>query len=68
MSLLTAVEYITPDLGRRIALYKLFSAQDRSIRTKGMGQDDPHLLEVAKDLALLERRARAEGFQVLDEE
>jgi hypothetical protein len=68
MSLLTVVEYITPDLGRRIALYKRFSAQDRSIRTKGMGQDDPHLLEVAKDLALLERRARAEGFQVLDEE
>jgi hypothetical protein len=33
-----------------------------------MGQDDPRLLKiassVAKDLALLERRAMGEGFQV----
>ena len=33
-----------------------------------MGQDDPRPVtiasSVAKDLALLERRARAEGFQV----
>jgi hypothetical protein len=34
-----------------------------------MGQDDPRLLKIAasvvKDLAFLERRARAEGFQLL---
>jgi hypothetical protein len=51
MSLLTAVEYITPDPGRRVALYKGCHAQDHSIGA-------------AKDLALLERRARVEGFHV----
>jgi hypothetical protein len=68
MSLLTAVEYITSDPAHRIALYRRCSAEDRSIRTSGMGQDDLLLLNiassVAKDLALLERRAKAEGFQV----
>lgn len=51
MSLLTAVEYITPDPGRRVALYKGCHAQD-------------HSTGAAKDLALLERRARVEGFHV----
>ena len=41
---------------------------DRNIGPSGMGQDDPRLLKiaslVAKDLALLERRAKAEEFQV----
>jgi hypothetical protein len=51
MSLLTAVEYITPDPAHRIALYRYCHAEDQSIGG-------------ARDLALLERRARAEGFQV----
>ena len=68
MSLLTAVEFITSDPARRIALYRRCSAEDRSIRSSGMGQDDPGHLKiasvVAKDLAFLQRRATAEGFQV----
>ena len=66
MSQLTAVEYITADPTLRIALYRRCSAEDRSVN--GMGQDDPRLLKIAssvvKDLALLERRAKAEGFQI----
>jgi hypothetical protein len=66
MSLLNAVEFITPDPGRRIALYRYCSGDDRNIGPSGMGQDG--LLKttslVDKDLALLERRATAEGFQV----
>jgi hypothetical protein len=66
MTLLTAVEFVTSDPDRRIALYRLCSPEDRSVN--GMAQDDPHLLKIASssamDLALLERRARAEGFQV----
>jgi hypothetical protein len=67
MSLLNAVEYITPDPARRIALYRRCSPEDRSTRSGVVGQDDLRLLEIASsatDLALLERRARAEGFQV----
>ena len=68
MSLLIAVEYVTSDPAHRIALYRRCSAEDRSIRSSGTGQDDPLLLKiapsVAKDLAILERRAMAEGFQV----
>jgi hypothetical protein len=67
MSLLTAVEYITPDPAHSVALYRRCSSENR-VRSSGMGGDDPRLLtiasSVAKDLALLERRARAEGFQV----
>jgi hypothetical protein len=51
MSLLTAVEFISPDLAQRIALYRRCHAEDQSIGA-------------AKDLGLLERRAKAEGFQV----
>jgi hypothetical protein len=62
MSLLTAVEYITPDPGRRIALYRRSSAEFRSI--SGMGQDDAGFSKIApliaKDLAFLERSARPE--------
>jgi hypothetical protein len=65
MTLLDAVEYITPNPDRRIALYRGCGAEDRSVN--GMGQDPPCPLEiaspVAKDIALLERRAEAEGFQ-----
>jgi hypothetical protein len=51
MSLLTAVEYTTSNPARRIALYGRRSAEDDSIGA-------------AKDLTLLERRAKAKGFQV----
>jgi hypothetical protein len=47
----TAVEFITPNPAHRIALYRGCHAEDQS-------------REAAKDLALLERRAQAEGFQV----
>jgi hypothetical protein len=67
MSLLTAVEYVTSDPGARIALYRRCNAENRSIDCSGTGQDDPGLSTIAwaaaKDLALLERRARSEGFQ-----
>jgi hypothetical protein len=66
MSLLTAVEFITADPAHRIALYRRCSAEDRNVN--GMSQDDSGPLKiassVAKELALLERRAKAEGFQV----
>jgi hypothetical protein len=66
MTLLTAVEFVTSDPAQRIALYRLCSPEDRSVRSGGMGQD--RLVNIAslvdKDLALLERRARAEGCQV----
>jgi len=69
MSLLTAVEYIASDPARRIALYRRCSAEHQSIC--GMGQDDAWFSKiassVAKDLALLERRARAEVCQVQEE-
>jgi hypothetical protein len=48
MTLLMAVEYSTSDPIHRIALYRRCHAKDQSIRA-------------AKDLALLERRAKAEG-------
>jgi hypothetical protein len=51
MSLLTAVEYITPHPAHRIALYTGCHAEDQSSGA-------------AKDLAFLERRAKSEGFQV----
>jgi hypothetical protein len=66
MSLLTAVEYITHDPAHRIAFYRRCSAVDQCI--SGMGQNDARFSKitssVVSDLALLERRARAEGFQV----
>jgi hypothetical protein len=66
MSLLDAVEYITADPARRIALYTHCSAEDRTVN--GMSQNDPRVLKIVslvdQDLALLERRAQAEGFQV----
>ena len=49
MTLLMAVEFIAPYPAHRIALYRCFHAEDQSIGA-------------AKDLALLERRAK--GFQV----
>jgi hypothetical protein len=68
MGLLTAVEYITSDPATQIVLYRCCRAEARSVGSSGTGQDDPGLSTigwtVAKDLALLERRARSEGFQV----
>lgn len=68
MGLLTAVEYITSDPGARILLYKRCNAENRSTGTSGARQDDPGPSTItwsaAKDLALLERRARSEGFQI----
>ena len=68
MSLLTATEYITSDPAARIVLYRRCNVENRSIGSSGTGQDDPGLStiawSVAKDLALLERRARSEGFQI----
>jgi hypothetical protein len=67
MSLLTAVEYVTSDPGARIVLYRRCNAENRSIECSGTGQDNWGLStiarSVAKELALLERRARSEGFQ-----
>ena len=68
MSLLTAVEYITSDPAAGIVLYRRCSNESRIIGSNGAGQDDPGLSTIgrsaAKDLALLERRARSEGFQI----
>jgi hypothetical protein len=68
MDLLTAVEYVTSDPAARIVLYRRSNAENRSTGSSGMRQGDPGLStiawSVAKDLALLERRARSEGFQV----
>jgi hypothetical protein len=63
MSLLTAVEYITSDAGCQGVLYRRCSLEERGIGSSCMGQDDPRL-SASRDLALLDRRARAEGYQV----
>jgi hypothetical protein len=61
VSLLTAVEYITPDPPLRVALYRRCSSEDQSIN--GMGEGDPRLLKitslVVQDLAFLEHRVKA---------
>ena len=71
MDLLTAVEYTTSDPAARILLYRRCNAEDGSIGSSGTGQDDTGLStvawSVAKDLALLERRARSEGFQIWED-
>jgi len=63
MSLLTAVEYITSDTGRQVVLYRRCSLEDWGIGSSCMKQDNP-CLSASRDLALLDRRARAEGHQV----
>jgi hypothetical protein len=66
MSLLTAVEYITPEPATQIVLYRRCNPENRNIESSGSGQDEPGERTIArcvtKDLALLERRARSEGF------
>jgi hypothetical protein len=68
MSLLTAVEFITSDPAHRVALYRRCIPKERSILSGGVAQDDACLLKidssVDKDLAFLQRRAAAEGFQI----
>ena len=68
LSLLTAIEYVTADPALRVALYRLCSPGDKSSRSRGMGQDESSLSKIASslfpDLDFLERRAKAEGFQV----
>jgi hypothetical protein len=60
MSLLTAVEYITSDAGRQVVLYRRCSSlEDWDIRSSCVGRDNP-CLSAYRDLALLDRRARAE--------
>ena len=63
MSLLTAVEYITSDAGCQVVLYRRCSLEDWGIGSSCMEQDNP-CLSASRDLALLDRRARAEGHQV----
>ena len=63
MSLLTAVEYITSAAGRQLVLYRRCSLEDWNIGRSCMGHDNPRLL-ASRDLALLGRRARADGHQV----
>jgi hypothetical protein len=60
MSLLDAVEFITPDPGCRITLYRNCRGDDRNIGPSGNTSS-----LVDKDLAFLERRAKAEGFSGL---
>jgi hypothetical protein len=66
MTLLTAVEYISPNPARRLSHYRCCSSEDRGV--SGMDQDDARSSKiassVAKYLTLLERRAKAKGFQV----
>jgi hypothetical protein len=50
MSLLDAVEYITPDPDRRIVLYRRRSAADGGTKASGLEQDDPCLLKIATHL------------------
>jgi len=63
MSLLTAVEYVTSDAGRQVVLYRRCSLEGGGIESSCMGQDNPRF-SASRDLALLDRRARAEGHQV----
>jgi hypothetical protein len=64
----TAVEFITSDPAHRGALYSRCIPEQRSILSGGVAQDDACLLKIAspvdKDLAFLQRRAAAEGFQM----
>jgi hypothetical protein len=55
MPLMDAVDFVTPDPGDRLELYRSFGKPEHRI-----GAD--HCSTVASDLALLERRAEAEGF------
>jgi hypothetical protein len=65
MNLLTAVEFTTCDPARQIALYHRCSTEDRSLSNVGQNQPCPSkIASSVRDLALLERRAKAEGFQV----
>jgi hypothetical protein len=68
MSLLTAVEYITSDPAHRVALYRCCSIEDQIIgyNSKSQGDSGPSKIGASadRDLGLLERRARVEGYPV----
>jgi hypothetical protein len=49
MTLLTTVEYVTPDPGLRLSLYRRCCADDQS--TRGMGEDDARLSKIASSVA-----------------
>jgi hypothetical protein len=55
ISLLDAVEFVTSDPGDRLVLY-------RSAHNTAGDRDPHHLATTASELALLERRAEAEGL------
>ena len=61
MSLLTAVEYITADPGQRFTLYRSCCGADRDTMPGDWPSDGS---SAANDLALLGRRAKAEGFRI----
>jgi hypothetical protein len=59
MCLLDAVELVTSDPGDRLALYRALMEFEQDA---GATCDSRHSFPRASDLALLERRAAAEGF------
>jgi hypothetical protein len=69
MTMLIAVEFVTPDPAHRISLYRRCVGDDPSTTSSGIDQDESCLQvirsAVAKGLALLQRRAQAEGFLTL---
>jgi hypothetical protein len=64
ISMLEAVEYITAHPSHRLILYRLCGTDDRGTTPSGQHQDS---FSAASDLALLERRATAEGFEVREQ-
>jgi hypothetical protein len=64
ISLLDGVEYITAHPGHRLLLYRRASADGSNTSPDGTGRSGSG---VANDLALLERRAMAEGFQIMQQ-
>jgi hypothetical protein len=61
ISMLEAVEYVTAHPGHRIALYRTCSKDDRESTPSCSHREGS---SIADDLALLERRAKAEGFRI----
>jgi len=64
ISLLDGVEYITAHPGHRLLLYRRGSADGSNTSPDGTGRSGSG---VANDLALLERRAMAQGFQIMQQ-
>jgi hypothetical protein len=64
INLLDGVEYITAHPGHRLLLYRRGSADGSNTSPDGTGRSGSG---VANDLALLERRAMAQGFQIMQQ-